>query len=64
MGPPSVERRQFDVATTIVKYFDARGMKEGDGEHYVTSYLLHTDFLFGIFLDPEDGGDMFLQNVG
>jgi hypothetical protein len=24
----------------------------------------HTGFLLGIFFDPEDGGDMFLRNVG
>jgi hypothetical protein len=23
----------------------------------------HAGFLFGLFFDPEDGGDMFLQNV-
>jgi hypothetical protein len=27
-------------------------------------YLLHTGFLLFLFFDPEDGGDMFLQNVG
>jgi hypothetical protein len=27
-------------------------------------YLRHTDFLLGVFFDPEDGGDMFLHNVG
>jgi hypothetical protein len=24
----------------------------------------HTGFLLGLFFDPEDGGDMFLRNVG
>jgi hypothetical protein len=24
----------------------------------------HTVFLFGLFCDPEDGGDMFLRNIG
>jgi hypothetical protein len=23
-----------------------------------------TDFLLGLFFDPEDGGDIFLRNVG
>jgi hypothetical protein len=27
-------------------------------------YLLHAGFMFGLFFDPEDGGDMFLQNAG
>jgi hypothetical protein len=27
-------------------------------------YLLHAGFLFGLFFDPEDGGDMFFRNVG
>jgi hypothetical protein len=27
-----------------------------------TCHLLHADFLLGLFLDPEDGGDMFLFN--
>jgi hypothetical protein len=26
--------------------------------------MLHIIFLLGVFLDPEDGGDMFLRNVG
>jgi hypothetical protein len=27
-------------------------------------YLLHAGFFLGLFFDPEDGGDMFLRNVG
>jgi hypothetical protein len=25
---------------------------------------LHAGFLLGLFFDPEDGGDMFLRNIG
>jgi hypothetical protein len=27
-------------------------------------YLLHADFLLRLFFDPEDGGEIFLRNVG
>jgi hypothetical protein len=27
-------------------------------------YLLHEGFLLGIFFDPENEGNMFLQNIG
>jgi hypothetical protein len=35
-------------------------MKSGNKK----SYLRHADFLLGLFFDTEDGGDMFLRNVG
>jgi hypothetical protein len=30
---------------------------------HVASYLLQAGFLLGLFLDPEDEGDMFHENV-
>jgi hypothetical protein len=30
---------------------------------YNTCYLLHGHFLLGFFFDPEDSGDVILQNV-
>jgi hypothetical protein len=27
-------------------------------------YLLHSNFLLGSFYGPEDGGDIFLRNIG
>jgi hypothetical protein len=26
--------------------------------------FFHAGFLLGLFFDPEDGGDMFLRNIG
>jgi hypothetical protein len=36
---------------------------EAGNELSSVSYLLPAGFLFGLFFDPEDGGNMFLQNV-
>jgi hypothetical protein len=36
-------------------------------EEYYSDYFgicFHAGFLLGLFFDPEDGGDMFLRNVG
>jgi hypothetical protein len=37
-------------------------MKEEAGKAGSLCYLLHVAFLLVLFFDPEDGGDMFLQN--
>jgi hypothetical protein len=34
------------------------------GGAYMFATCFHAGFLLGLFLDPEDGGDMFLRNVG
>jgi hypothetical protein len=33
-------------------------------DHEYACYLLQAGFLLGLFIDPEDGGDMFLRNIG
>jgi hypothetical protein len=30
----------------------------------ISCCLLHADFLLALFVNPTDGGDMFLQNSG
>jgi hypothetical protein len=31
---------------------------------YLLDIMLHAGFLLVLFFDPEDGGDVFLRNVG
>jgi hypothetical protein len=33
-------------------------------KNHFACYLLHVRFLLVLFYDPEDGGDIFLRNVG
>jgi hypothetical protein len=37
--------------------------KNNSSKKPAETYLLHTGFLFHLFFDPEDGGDMFFRNV-
>jgi hypothetical protein len=39
-------------------------MSQARNQHESGSKQLNTGFLFGLFFDPEDGGEMFLRNVG
>jgi hypothetical protein len=40
------------------------GMKQVASRGAYLLLLLHVGFLFGLFLDTEDGGNMFFQNAG
>jgi hypothetical protein len=40
------------------------GSKNKPNKNSSIGYLLHAGFFPGLFFDPEDGGDMFSQNVG
>jgi hypothetical protein len=40
--------------------FESQRWKQAVG----SSHLLSSAILLGLFLDPEEGGDMFLRNVG
>jgi hypothetical protein len=41
-----------------------KNQHEGGNKQRSAWYLLHVCFLLGSLIDTEDGGDMFLQNVG
>jgi hypothetical protein len=38
--------------------------KQAGGKQSSAFSLLHADFLLGLFLNPEEGGGIFLRNVG
>jgi hypothetical protein len=40
------------------------GAKQGSGSSGYSCHLLQAGFFLGLFVNPEDGGDMFLRNVG
>jgi hypothetical protein len=40
------------------------GLKNKPSKKISAFYLLRVGFLLGLFFDREDGGDMFLQNIG
>jgi hypothetical protein len=39
-------------------------IRQAGRKHSSACYPLHVGFLFGIFLEPEDGGDTFFRNAG
>jgi hypothetical protein len=51
-------------STDILGAFSGSVNKPNKKPTSSVSYLLHAAFLIGVFFDPEDGGDMFLQNIG
>jgi hypothetical protein len=44
------------------RIYERRNRRESRWKVEIYSYLLHVAFLPGLFLDPEDGCDMFLRN--
>jgi hypothetical protein len=54
---PSSEAGSFSDTEIISRQ---RNQHEAD----IFSCLLHLGFVLGLFFDAEDGGDMFLRNVG
>jgi hypothetical protein len=42
----------------------SRSQGEADNKQSSACCLLHAYFLLGLSFDPEDGGDLFLRNVG
>jgi hypothetical protein len=54
----------FMVMMGHVAYLGKSDSQSGTyDEFYLLGYLLHADFLFGLFFNPENGSDMFLRIV-
>jgi hypothetical protein len=47
-----------------MKHVASRGTVESEEICFATCYLLYAGFLLEAFFDREDGGDVFLRNVG
>jgi hypothetical protein len=45
-------------------FSESKISQETSVKHLETKAMFHAYFLFSLFLDPEDGGDMFLRNFG
>jgi hypothetical protein len=46
------------IQRTVVRLKSTDVSKEHDASIFKDSYLLYADFLFRLFFDPEDGGDV------
>jgi hypothetical protein len=44
-------------------YLHLHGQRINQARSQHACYLLHTSFLFGLFFNPEDGSNMFLQKI-
>jgi hypothetical protein len=53
-------RREISPQSSVSKIRQAINWREADSKQN----LLHCGFFLGLFFDREDGGDMFLPNVG
>jgi hypothetical protein len=43
---------------------ELKAKQEASVKQAASRALIHACFFSGLFFDPEDGGDMFLRNVG
>jgi hypothetical protein len=72
----SVQFSEFEVFTAVVKkspilwditpYSPLKAIRDFRGTCLkpIVCYLLHAGFLLDLFFNSEDGGDMFLRNIG
>jgi hypothetical protein len=58
-----MEERKTERKENSKQKWDVKEMNNVKKENEPAT-CLHSDFLVGLFFNPEDGGDTFLRNVG
>jgi hypothetical protein len=61
LGYNAVSEEYFATIFSVEEYAKQQTSVKAGGKQ---SYMLHADFLLGLFFDTEDGGQIFLRNVG